>query len=100
MHREKAIFLKLRLRVIRAIDRGHEVRIVEEKRQEIERDAPRPGIRACRVKREQEKRRRPCAAANEQIDPGIVNPGALRRNWRSRRLLRRGCQYGAHLTEE
>ena len=92
MHGENPVFLKFRVRVVRAVDRSHEVRVIAQQCQKIKRYSPGSGIRRCRIESQQEKRRGPTSASDRQIDPGTINPRTLFRKWRRCGLCFRGCE--------
>src|SRR5271170_4797420 len=75
---EDAIFRELIVGVIRAIDRGHEMRIVEEKSEGIEGERPSLGGGRRNVVGQQKQWRAPGAAADRQIQPRTIDPRATR----------------------
>ncbi len=78
LNREHAVFRKLASRVIRAINCGHEMRIVEKQGQKIKRQGPQSRFSWLAKVRNQEKRGRPGATTNDQIKPRPMNPRATR----------------------
>jgi len=86
MQCKNPVFLEFRARVISAINRGHEVRIIEDQREKIETERPAARMRR-RYPRKQKQRRGPAAAANQPIKPRLIDP--LRSAGRCGRLCRR-----------
>ena len=84
---EDFVFLELCARVVGAVNGRHEVRVIEEQRERVERDGPRVGVRGRDPGGNEKKRSRPAAAADQQVEPRLVNPGG--RGFRPRRGRRR-----------
>ncbi len=85
VHRVDPVFLELIARVIRAINRSHEVRIVGEQGEKIKCDAPASLIRIRKIKSCEQEWRGPGSAADRQINPRTINPRTLRTRRRSGR---------------
>src|SRR5450755_3346894 len=104
MHGIEAIFLEFAASVVRAVDRGHEVRIVRQQREKIKRDAPAALVGVRKIKSREQERRGPGAAAHGQVNPGTINPGTLWPGGQGRRrrtlLLRRSYGGGFHAIAE
>lgn len=77
MKSENAVARKFIIRMVGAVDSGHEVRVIEEKSQGVEGEGP-SLVRRGSIGGEEEKRSGPCAATDDEVHPGSVNPGALR----------------------
>jgi hypothetical protein len=71
---DQLVFLELRAGVVGAVDRRHEVRIVEENGEEVERHGPGVRVRRRHPRGDSKQRRRPRAASHEKIEPRAVNP--------------------------
>jgi len=100
MHGIEPIFFEFIPGVIRAVDRGHEVRVVGQQREKIKHHAPAALVGVGKIKSREQERCGPGAAAHGKVDPRAINPGALRRGEQGRRrrilLLRRSYGDGLH----
>ena len=74
VHCVDPVFLELIARVIRAINRSHEVRIVREQGEKIKCDAPASLIRIRKIESCEQEWRGPGSAADRQINPRAINP--------------------------
>jgi hypothetical protein len=66
--------------VISAINRRHEMRIIEDDGEKVEGHGPAVRVRRRKPCGDGEKRRGPRAAPDDEIEPRAINPGA--RSWR------------------
>src|SRR5581483_12082771 len=83
MNGEYAITAEVVGTPISAVQRGHVVRIIEEKGETIKTNGPRHRRRIRREIAEKQKRNRPRSAANHKVQPAVIDPGSSsRRLWR------------------
>ena len=74
VQREDLVFLEVGASVIRAVNRGHEMRIVEGQSQAVKCHDPSVGVRLGQPQGRSEQRSGPGAAADDQVEPRPVNP--------------------------
>jgi len=84
-----AIFGEFVVGMIGAVDGSHEVRVVEEESESVEREGPTPSRRGGDVICEKQERSGPGATTDNKIDPGSVDP-----RWPSARAGRGGFGSG------
>src|SRR5580700_10681566 len=74
VQRDELVFLEVRASVVRAINRGHEVRIIKDNREQIKRHSPAVRVHRAHPHRHTQQRSGPPAAAYQKIEPRTVNP--------------------------
>lgn len=76
---EDAVFGELVVGMVGAIDGGHEMGVVEKKSEGVESKGPTLCGGGRGVIAEEQKRSRPSATADDEVEPGPVNPRTARR---------------------
>ena len=64
VYRENSVFRELVVRVIRAVNRGHEMRVIEQQRQKIKSKRPHRRFRPGNISGRQQQGSRPCTASH------------------------------------
>ena len=82
VQREEFVFFELLARVISAINRRHEMRVIEDDGEQVKGHGPTVRMRRRKPCRDGEKRRGPRAASDDEIEPWPINPRV--RSWRHR----------------
>lgn len=79
VHRKKTVSREFIVGVIGTVNGGHEMRVVEEQGEQVKSERPPGSPRTGDIRRKQQERGRPGAAADQQIEPWFVNPQTVGR---------------------